>query len=191
MSILLRPEGKILRLNFIPALASLVVLKVLRGLGVEGGIKWPNDVSVEGRKIAGILCESRIRANGVQWVIVGIGVNVNNTPPKIPSPDSKYEAESVISLTGVNTNLALLAQNIRDSMLQHYDQLWRGGETPLLEEYNAHNSLRGRGVRISLFEDVLEGIADGIDADGRLKVRRNDGSSHRIRSEDALQVETL
>ncbi len=191
MSIILRPEGKVVRLNLIPALASLVVLNVLRSLGVNGWIKWPNDVSAKGRKIAGILCESSVLSDGVEWVIVGIGINVNNSPPKIASLDSKYEAESVISLTGVKTNLSSLAQSIRDSMLQHYDQLWRGGETTILEEYNTHHSLKNCKVRVSLLEHVLEGVADGVDAEGRLTLKGADGYTHRILSENALRVETL
>ncbi len=191
MSIILRPEGKIVRLNLISALASIVVLKVLRSLKINGGIKWPNDVSVKGRKIAGILCESSVLSNEVQWVIVGIGINVNNSPPKLASLDSKYEAESVISLTGVKTNLSSLARSIRDSMLRRYDQLWRGGETTILEEYNTNHSLRDCKVRVSMRENAIEGVADGVDNDGRLTLKGSDGSTHRIRSEDALLVETL
>ncbi len=191
MSIILRPDGKIARLNLIPAIASLVVMKVLNSLGISGGIKWPNDVSVKGRKIAGILCESSVLADGVQWVIVGIGINVNNSPPKIASMDSKYEAESIISLIGIKTNLSSLAQSIRDSMLRHYDQLWRGGETAILEEYNTNHSLRDCKVRVSLRENVIEGVADGVDEDGRLTIKGSDGFTHRMRSEDALLIETL
>ncbi len=191
MSIVLRPEGKILKFNFIPVLASLVVLKVLLDLGIHGQIKWPNDITVQGRKIAGILCESRTLANVVRWVIVGIGVNVNNSPPKVTGPDSKYEAESVNSLTGNTINLSTLARSIRDSLMQDYDKLWREGESQILKEYNAHNSLIGSKVRISLAGGVLEGVGDGVDNEGRLVLKGNDGFTHRLRSEDALLVETL
>lgn len=191
MSIILRPEGKVVRLTLIPILASLAVMKILRSLGVNGWIKWPNDVSVKGRKIAGILCESSVLSNGVQWIIVGIGINVNNSPPKIASLGSEYEAESLIALTGVKTNLASLAESIRDSILRNYDKVWIGGETTILEEYNTHHSLRDRKVRVSLSTQVIEGVADRVDAEGRLTLKGADGFTHRIRGEDALLVETL
>ncbi len=191
MSIILRPRRRANHLTLTPLIASLAITEALEEYGVNGRIKWPNDVVVNGRKIAGILCESSIAAGRFQWVIVGIGVNANNPPPILTTTKSSYQATSMIQVTGEETNLESLANSLRDLVIQHYDDLLSGGERAMLTEYNAHQMLRDRKLRVSLHDQILEGVAGQVDSEGRLGLQGPDGSTHKIRSEDVLLVETL
>ncbi|HIC98278.1 MAG TPA: biotin--[acetyl-CoA-carboxylase] ligase, partial [Pyrodictiaceae archaeon] len=79
MSVILKPNPRhITKLVFISALA---VVETLAEFGIEGKIKWPNDVLVSGKKICGILSEGRYSKSGIEYVILGLGINVNNKLP--------------------------------------------------------------------------------------------------------------
>jgi BirA family transcriptional regulator, biotin operon repressor / biotin---[acetyl-CoA-carboxylase] ligase len=191
MSIILRPGGRARRLDIIPLMVSLAVVETLRGYGVSGQIKWPNDIMVKDQKLAGILCESSILKDRFRWIIVGIGINVNNLPPELPSLGSKYKGTTMIQIIGKETRLSSLADSIRDSLLRHYHNIQGEGERTILHEYNRQQTLRNRKVRVSLIDHVVEGVAGRVDREGRLSLKSSDGSNYKLRSEEVLQVESL
>lgn len=161
VSVLLRPpaERRAPELSLVAAVAVAVALdEVTVRTGAQ--IKWPNDVLLEGRKVAGILAEMK----GVT-VVLGIGINVNQAAAELP-PDTKLEAASLRSLDGVvRDREAVLA-----TLLRHLDRLyadWRGGGLDTLHpELAARDFLRGRGIRAG----ETAGVAAGIDPSGRLRL---------------------
>ena len=62
-----------------PLLSGVAIVGALQDMHIDGGLKWPNDIMVKGKKIGGILCESRIQGKSIKWVVLGIGINVNET----------------------------------------------------------------------------------------------------------------
>jgi BirA family transcriptional regulator, biotin operon repressor / biotin---[acetyl-CoA-carboxylase] ligase len=190
MSLVLRPR-KPKHPDLIPIIAALAVTEALEMHGVKVRIKWPNDIIVNGRKLAGILCESSVVGERFQWVIVGIGINVNNLPPKLPGLASKFQPISIIQITGEEMTLLPLANSIKDALIRHYDNLQAGGDKAILDTYNAQSILRNRNVSVSLQDQTLEGAAGQVDTDGRLSLKSTNGSIHKLRSEDVLLLETL
>lgn len=188
LSIILRPAENLGKPGLIPAIAALAVREALLKFGVDGEIKWPNDVTVNRRKIAGILCESLIQGQRTRWIVVGIGVNVNNAPPSLQQHRSDYKAESMIRLIRKNTSLASLAQTLQKSLLKAFNALAGGSEREILDEYNAHNALTGRKVRLYLRDGVIEGIARGIDDNGRLSLMNDDDRLRKVSTEDVLRI---
>jgi BirA family biotin operon repressor/biotin-[acetyl-CoA-carboxylase] ligase len=84
LSVLLRPQAA--RTALLPLAAGVAVAEAVQGFGVTGELKWPNDVLVDGRKLAGILAEASSGASGVEWVVLGVGVNVSIDPAELPEP---------------------------------------------------------------------------------------------------------
>ncbi len=82
LSVLLRPQAA--RTALVPLAAGVAVAEAVQGFGVASELKWPNDVLVGGRKLAGILAEASSGASGVEWVALGIGVNVAVDPAVLP-----------------------------------------------------------------------------------------------------------
>jgi BirA family transcriptional regulator, biotin operon repressor / biotin---[acetyl-CoA-carboxylase] ligase len=82
LSVLLRPE--IPRVSLLPLAAGVAVAEAVRELGVRCELKWPNDVLVGGRKLAGILAEASSGGTGVEWIVLGIGVNVATSQDQLP-----------------------------------------------------------------------------------------------------------
>ena len=60
-----------------PLLTGVAIVRALHDMHIDGGLKWPNDIMVKGKKLGGILCESRIQGKSIKWVVIGIGINVN------------------------------------------------------------------------------------------------------------------
>ena len=144
----------------LPLVAGLAVRRV-----AGGAIKWPNDVLVDGRKIAGILCE-RVGDN----VICGIGINVNQTsfPPEIAD-----RATSLRLVTGREQSVAGSLDRVLAELSDLYEQWFRGGFAALQPEIARHDALRGSFVRIIQTDsdpEPVEGICDGVMLDGSLSV---------------------
>jgi BirA family transcriptional regulator, biotin operon repressor / biotin---[acetyl-CoA-carboxylase] ligase len=161
VSVLLRPpaERRAPELSLVAAVAVALALDDVTG-GAGAQIKWPNDVLLEGRKVAGILAEMK----GVA-VVLGIGINVNQTAGELPE-DTKLDAASLRSLDGVVRD----REAVLTALLRHLDRLyaeWReSGLGAVREELAARDFLRGRRVRAG----ETAGVAAGIDSAGRLQL---------------------
>jgi len=162
VSILLRPplERKAAQLSLLGGLAAAEAVDAELEFWRSAQIKWPNDVMVNRRKVAGVLAEARDGA-----VVLGIGINVNQTREQLP-PDARHPAASLRTVDGREHDRdALLAD-----LLAQLDRLyaaWReGGLDAVYHDLGARDFLRGRRVTV----DGLSGVGEGIDRAGRLLV---------------------
>lgn len=174
-SVLLRPDGvPPARRGWLPLLAGVAAAAAVRQVsGLEAQLKWPNDVLIGSRKLAGILAES---ADGA--VVVGIGLNVSTTRAELPAPGPGALMPTSLLLEGSATlDRDLLLRRLLDQ-LEHWYQGWRGAapagdptSSSLRSEYLRFCSTVGRQVRAELpAGQVVEGTAADVDADGRLVV---------------------
>ena len=139
------------------------------------GLKWPNDVVVDGRKLAGVLCE---RINGVD--LVGIGLNVNVNPSETP-PDLRYGITSLNILSGspldMGHTLVTLTRHLRQLVLTRSSHLF----ATFVSQYRQFDALLGQTLQVaSMGDPLIQGTCEGIDSDGRLLVRSNNGMLHRV-----------
>jgi BirA family biotin operon repressor/biotin-[acetyl-CoA-carboxylase] ligase len=167
LSVLLRPPpGR--RLPELSLVAGVAVADALEEtLGLAAQIKWPNDVLVNRKKVAGILAEAR-----GDVVVLGIGVNVNQTRAELP-PDARTPAASLLTTDGVERAREPVLARILVRLEHHYD-LWReGGLDAIYVDLGSRDFLRGRRVSV----DGTSGTAVKIDRLGRLEV--DTGAGHR------------
>ncbi len=142
---------------------------------VAPGVKWPNDVLVDGRKIAGILVEAITAGTRVEAVVVGVGLNVHTRdfPPEIAG-----RATSIALASREAPDRAELLADILCRLDHDAHVVLARGLGLLRARIDGADALRGRRVR-SDGDDAAEGIASGIDDEGRLVVRRDDGVTER------------
>ena len=159
-SVLLRPPAgaPIQQLSLVAGLA--VAETVEAALDLSAQLKWPNDVLVDRRKVAGILAEAR---DGI--VVVGIGLNVNQTREQLPS-DARTEPASLRTVDGRERDRAQLLADLLARLEQHYDGWVTGGLDAVFDGIGSRDFLRGRRIRIG----ETEGVAGGLDRAGRLLV---------------------
>jgi BirA family transcriptional regulator, biotin operon repressor / biotin---[acetyl-CoA-carboxylase] ligase len=165
VSVLLRPPPvrAAPELSLVGGLAAALAAEDALGLAAQ--IKWPNDVMVDRRKVAGVLAEAR---EGV--VVLGIGINVNQTREQLPA-DARVAPASLRTVDGVERD----REQVLALLLAHLDRLyaaWReGGLDAVYDDLGARDFLRGRRVTV----DGVAGTAEMIERDGRLAVATDSG----------------
>ena len=164
-SVLLRPTAEAVRWPWLPLLTGLAVRGALRAEGLDARLKWPNDVLVPDRKVAGILLE-RVETPRGPAAVVGVGLNVSQVPDELPVP----HATSLEIAGGRPVDRSALLGSLLTHLRERYDE-WQGAATSLAAEYRQACDTVGREVRVDLpHADPLRGRAVGVDADGRLVV---------------------
>jgi len=160
----------------VASLALAVALGIARGLetlGAKPMLKWPNDVLLGDGKLVGVLLEMSAESDAVEWVIVGAGLNVHRPVGEAPAPGSAY-LEDVAPGVG----LARAAAAELDGIAEAYEQWRAGGFSAIRAQYEARFALTGRAVRVSDLMGTVRahGEVTGVDDEGRLLVRGEDGS---------------
>jgi len=179
LTVVLRPALEhMLRLPIIAALAVARALEQVAGL--RTGLKWPNDVLVGGRKLCGILVESELTGQAVNYVLLGIGVNVN--ADMSAHPEIAAIATSAAAEAGRRVSREALAAAILNELEEQYLAAQAGQRVQ--DEWRARLDTLGRKVRVTCGETVEEGLAEDVDADGSLILRRPDGSRVTIAAGD-------
>jgi BirA family biotin operon repressor/biotin-[acetyl-CoA-carboxylase] ligase len=172
-SVLLRPVGGPSRGLLSLAVGVAVAEAAEMAAGVRTGLKWPNDVLVEGRKVAGVLIEA---AGGA--VIVGVGVNVTVPADALPNDiDPAATSLHLASVRPVDRDRVLVA--LVDRLTAWY-QTWYAGGEQVLDAWRRRDVTTGGPVVVSVWGETLAGVADGIDGDGALRVRLSTGEVWRV-----------
>jgi len=184
-SVILRPHvmpHEAAQLTFLSAVA--VARSIERTTGLKAEIKWPNDVLIGARKVAGLLNEMSAETDGINFVILGLGVNLNMTAAQFPS-DLRHPATSLLVEMGVRVSRAGFAAIMLNELDRLYANFLSQGFGPVREEWQLRCNAHGRELVVSdAGSEVVRGMFDGIDADGALLVRRMDGRVERILSGD-------
>ncbi|MFI4947500.1 MAG: biotin--[acetyl-CoA-carboxylase] ligase [Alphaproteobacteria bacterium] len=174
LSLVLRPEGapsQAAQLGFVAALGLGDALRSLAGPALQLRYKWPNDLLANGRKLAGILLESETSATErVDFVVLGIGVNILTAPEDVEFPATSLAAEGIAGVTPAA---------VIEGFARHFAgwaERWRTeGFAPLRTAWLARASGLGDQVRVRLDHDTLFGRFEGLDADGALVLEGADG----------------
>lgn len=173
-SILLRPRTPTRAWPWLPLLVGYAVDRVLKARGLPAGVKWPNDVLIGERKVAGILIERLDTPTGPAAVI-GVGINTGMSHDELPVPT----ATSLNLETGTDVDRTDLLIEVLNGIREAFDAWEAGGELTgmrLAESYAAACVTVGRQVRIDLPDgSVLEGNAVDIDPSGQLVVETGGG----------------
>lgn len=170
LTVVLRPT-----LQTLPFLSCLAGVAVVRALGqttrLQPRLRWPNDVLLGGKKVAGILVESAVEGDTVRYALVGIGINVDLQTRDVPEIASF--ATSLNTAAGKPVSREEVLRHLLQGMDSLYLQLAQG-RTPLAEWKGLLDTL-GRRVRVSWQDQVCWGQAEDVDELGNLQLRRDDG----------------
>lgn len=151
-------------------------------------IKWPNDILVDGKKLAGILTEASCDPDRVHYVILGIGANLNYSFSAMPV-EIRGRATSVAELTGKLVHRESFLRRLIHDLDRCYGELEESGFALLAPRWEAHFGLRGKQVRVELLDQVVTGRAIGIDQDGALLIEDQRGARQRVIAGDVIPVE--
>lgn len=187
VSVLLRPAISPLSAPLIPLLAGLAVRDaVLEETGLAPDLRWPNDLLMAGKKFCGILAEMHAEPDRVRFLVVGIGVDVNNA--KMPADLAEIATSLRLATGRPHSRLMILVRLLRN-LETYYNRFLAEGPRPIVERFSEVSSFaRGKHVRISTAAETYAGITDGLEANGLLRVRRDDGRIDTVISGDVAEA---
>lgn len=169
VSLLLRPPIPPSRCGLLPLLTAVAMREALTSLGVVGvGIKWPNDLILEGRKLGGILCEISSDFESVSHAVIGLGLNVNTRERTFPE-EVRPLACSLRMVTGrVWPRLEILEAYLRQ-MDRYLAEAWRGEFSRMLADWRAGSVTLGRRIEVTMPDGQrVTGKALDVDDSGAL-----------------------
>lgn len=175
-SMLLRPRVKLSHVALLNFVAAVAGARACHNLGAEVGIKWPNDLLARSswKKLCGVLAELKSDGKAVDFVVLGVGLNVNLAESALPQVLSE-RATSLQILTGRPLNRAqVLAEFIRE-FSDSYSAFCHEELETIFNEWRRLNMTLGQRVQFELSGMTLEGVAEGLDEHGSLLVRTADG----------------
>jgi len=179
MSFVLRPTIHPYGASMITLVAALSVVSALKNIkNLECSIKWPNDIVANGKKICGILTEMSSELDSVNYIVIGIGINVNITEF---DEDIKDIASSVFLETGLTIKRSQVVADFARYFEKYYSIFMQTQDmSGLLDAYNKLLVNAGREVKISNINSQFIGNAIGINNKGELLVKKHDGNIEKI-----------
>jgi BirA family biotin operon repressor/biotin-[acetyl-CoA-carboxylase] ligase len=183
-SILFRPTLLLSQANRLTMLCSLAAADAIEEIAwLQVSLKLPNDLVVQSptwKKLSGVLTETGLTGAQLDFVVVGIGINVNVPPEALPnlSPD----ATSILAETGQSVDRVALLVALLAGTERRYEAL-QAGESPH-REWAGRLATLGRPVKVTTSDRVLTGVAESVDEDGALLLRAPDGALHRLLAGD-------
>lgn len=189
LSVILRPKLSPLHAPQITLMSAVALAETVQTfISFPPEIKWPNDILVGGKKVAGILTESSCTAERLFFVILGIGVNVNF--PREEMPESiRDTATSLMALSGAPVDRTALALQLIRSLNRCYGDLEERGFPPMAERWSGFFRLQGKRVKVEMMDQAVQGKAIGIDGDGALLLEDDAGTRQRIIAGDVIPLE--
>ncbi|MCX6353324.1 MAG: biotin--[acetyl-CoA-carboxylase] ligase [Candidatus Aureabacteria bacterium] len=187
LSIILRPALPPARISFITLSSAIAARNAIQQCaGLRAFLKWPNDLLISGKKACGILTEIKTEADRIDYAIVGVGMNVNQTLFQL---QGLPEATSLRVETGVAVSRLEIAKAFLEAFDHTYTILMEGGYKEIIDLWLGASETIGRRIIVrSLSGEKSEGVATGLDEDGCLLLRLDTGMTKRITGGDVRIV---
>jgi len=171
MSVVFRPTLEELpQLNMLVSLS--IVLTLEKVAGIRSNVKWPNDVLIDGKKVAGILMENVFEGEALQAAVVGVGMNISL------DVSAYSEISSIATSLSAEAGRDFNRDDILRTLLKEMDALYQAVKRneDVYHQWLPHVETLGKTVRIKSGKSVEEGLAQSINPDGSITLRRFDGS---------------
>jgi BirA family biotin operon repressor/biotin-[acetyl-CoA-carboxylase] ligase len=175
MTLMLRPECRPEKASALTLVMALAVLEAIREFiqpSIQVGIKWPNDIVINNKKTCGILTEMSAELDGIHYVVIGVGINVNQTAF---ADDISKTATSMFIENGEKINRSKLVARVMHYFEEDYEIFANTWDlTGLVDKYNKYLVNCGKEVRVLDPKGEYDALAEGINENGELIVKRKD-----------------
>lgn len=184
ISILLRPILSPAQVPKITLIAATSLARVIHKLySIKVGIKWPNDILCQEKKLCGILTEMSAESDRVNFVVLGIGINVNAQKEELPP-----EGIALSTILGKSVSRVEFLREFLKELEKDYLRLKSGNFKTVIDDWEKYSATSGKRVRVDLLGKKIEGSAMGIDEEGALWIRRDNGLQEKITAGDVQHL---
>ncbi len=182
MSLILRPDIETDEIPTLTLIAALDMVKAIEDVSsLSSMIKWPNDILIDNKKVCGILTEIKAQPDMVDFMVLGIGINVNTAKQKLPP-----EGTSLRNEKGESINRIQVIKSFLENFEKDYIKLGKKGFASLRDECKKYSLVLDKKIKIEEHNRKIEGIAKDIDEKGVLIVKTKSGKLERIFSGDVF-----
>ena len=150
-------------------------------------IKWPNDILIAGKKVAGLLNEMNAETEKVNFVVLGIGVNLNMRLSQL-GEGLRHPATSLLEESGVEVDRLRFTRTLLVELDELYEKFLEEGEAAVRAEWLERSAIRGRSVRVNCGDREFSGVVQGVDSFGALLVLLADGTLETVLSGDVALI---
>ena len=174
-SLIIHPKFDVSSSTLIPILSAVALSKSIKKiLGVETEVKWPNDIILNGKKVAGVLVDASVQANNIDYLILGIGINFDIDTKKLEKRLSKTPNFYGVNSLRENNNKTppkILLKEFLFQFEKNLSSLDKGEKAKIVKEWTKKAAGIGRKITINTSSGKISGISQGIDTDGALKIK--------------------
>ncbi len=190
LSVILRPKIPPHQAPLITLMAAVATADAIRKFsGLLPQIKWPNDILLRGRKVAGLLNEIHSEMDRIHFVILGIGVNLN-TDEKRFSKEIRPTATSLKIEMGQRVSRKAFLQCLLFELERWYSVFLEEGSAAVLKAWRDRANIKGKEVKVTSFGETVVGTAVDVDSDGALILETGDGKQRRVMAGDVEYKES-
>ena len=185
LSLILKPKILPHQVSILTLLSAVSIIEAIKEItGLEAQIKWPNDVLIHHKKLGGILTELNAQVDAIRFVVIGIGINVNNEKKTLLANATSLKEQKKENISRIDLLKELLRR-----LEANYLLLQEKGNVPLIEKWEQYSITLGKRVKVISQRKQIEGLAAGIDLDGGLLVRKDSGMTEKVTSGDVVHCQ--
>lgn len=182
LSLILRPKFSPERTPLLTLLSAVSICEAIKEhCGIDAQIKWPNDILIHNKKVAGILTELNAEMDEVNFVVIGIGLNVNNEKKSLISGST-----SLREVMGEEISRVALLQAILGRIEANYIYFAQKGPKLIIDKWREYSVTLGKRVKVYSHREHIEGHAANIDIDGGLMIRKDSGLMVKVMAGDVV-----
>lgn len=175
LSVVLRPAIPTAKITLLPFVAALAVCDAIKTTGLDARLKWPNDVMISGKKVAGILLDISAEADQVNYAVIGIGINTNVDSAAISARLDGAKVTSISDELGRNVSRLDLTRSLLENLERYYVEMEQRGAGTILQKWKKNSDMLGRKVEVTQNSKTIQGVAADVNDDGSLLLRTDHG----------------
>jgi BirA family biotin operon repressor/biotin-[acetyl-CoA-carboxylase] ligase len=175
LSVVLKPDIPTAKITLLPFVAALATCEAITAAGLDAKLKWPNDVMISGKKVAGILLDISAEAEQVNHAIIGIGINANVDSGAVSARLGGVRITSMSDELGHSVSRLVLAKALLESLERYYAEVEQRGAGSILQKWKKNSDMMGRRVTVTQGNRSVQGMAADVNNDGSLLLRTDTG----------------
>ena len=175
LSVIIHPEFQISDATIIPLAASLALCESIKKVHkIKTDVKWPNDITIDGKKVAGMLIDTSIQGNKVENLVLGIGINfadnIQQIEKRLKNSPNFYGVTSLFPEKNNPSKIELLVQFLLE-LEKVINSLIKGKNAQIIKDWSKHTNMFGKTISVNTGNGKISGIAKKIDSDGALIIK--------------------
>lgn len=178
-SLIIHPKFDVSTSTIVPIAGAVALAKAIKNtLDIDVSVKWPNDITLNGKKVAGMLVDASFQANNIDYLILGIGINFDIDAKKIEkrlSKSANFYGVNSLRKKDDKTPPKILLREFLVQFEKTLIQLNKGEKAKIVKEWTKKADKIGKKISINTSDGKISGVAQGIDNDGALKLKTSEG----------------